>query len=224
MYTTTVNPWQGWQSAGFVPQQQYTAQALVPFQTYQQAQGFNLPVQTGATGFSPWSYNLPVNMYAPVATIQSGFIPQTGISYGFNPNPGWQAANPMITGYLTQVGTQAQPQMLNWGGLTSGIKATAGLAEPRVELAETNNDVVVTAELPNVDPNNIYLLVTDDSISISALSHMSGMTSSIHRTVALPTNVKSEFLDVSFTNGTLECRLPKSDLATRRRVKVNPAG
>ncbi len=219
MYTTTVNPWQTWQSSGFVPQQPFTAQAFVPIQ---QLQGMTVPVQTGAAAFSPWATNLPVSMYAPLSNIQSGFVPQSAISFGFNPNLGWQATNPMVTGYLTQVGAQAQPQM--WGGITTGIKASAGLAEPRVELAETNNDVIVTAELPNVDPNNIYLFVTDDSISISALAQVSGMSSSIHRTVALPTSVKSEYLDVSYTNGTLECRLPKSDFAARRRIKVNPAG
>jgi HSP20 family molecular chaperone IbpA len=217
MYTTTVNPWQ---TSGFIPQQQYTAQSFVPIQTIPQVQGYNLPMQTGATVISPWG---PVGMYSPT-NIQTGFVPQTAISYGFNPNLGWQALNPMSTAQFAQAGSQLQPQMLNMGALTTGIRATTGFAEPRVELAETNNDVVVTAELPNVDPNNIYLLVTDDSISISALAFAGGMTSSVHRTVALPTHVKSEFMDASFTNGTLECRLPKSDLTTRRRVKVNPTG
>ncbi|MBS4022912.1 MAG: Hsp20/alpha crystallin family protein [Dethiobacter sp.] len=221
MYTTTVNPWQ---TSGFVPQQQFAAQSFLPIQSIPQVQGYNLPMQTGATVVSPWGYSLPVNMYSPAANIQSGFVPQTAISYGFNPNLAWQAVNPMVAGQFAQASAQMQPQMLNVGGLTTGIRATTGFAEPRVELAETNNDVIVTAELPNVDPNNIYLLVTDDSISISALAIAGGLTSSVHRTVALPTHVKSEFLDVSYTNGTLECRLPKSDLATRRRVKVNPTG
>ena len=109
-------------------------------------------------------------------------------------------------------------------GLTTGFSAVSGFSLPWVELAETSNDVIVTADLPNVDPNNVYVTVTDDSLSISALAHLGGVSSSLHRTVALPTNVRSEHLDISFTNGTLQCRLPKSDFAARRSVKVNATG
>ncbi|PKM79149.1 MAG: hypothetical protein CVU88_07290, partial [Firmicutes bacterium HGW-Firmicutes-13] len=140
---------------------------------------------------------------------QVGFLPQSGsIGYSFNPGFGWQ-----------------QPQMGTMGQqMTTGIRSSAGFAQPRIELAETNNDVIVTAELPNVDPNNIYLTVTDDSLSISALAHMGGISSSLHRTVALPTQIRSEHIDVNYSNGILECRLPKSDYTARRRVKVNVTG
>ncbi len=215
MYTTTINPWQ---SSGSIPQQQLFAQSFVPIQTNAQVQGYSLPVQTGMTTISPWAYNMPVSMTG----IQASAFPQTAISYGFNPNLGLQTTSPIFAGQLTQGSNLMQQQMLNVSSLTSGIRSSAGFAEPRVELAETNNDVIVTAELPNVDPNNIYLIVTDDSISISAQAHSGGISSSVHRTVALPTHVKSEFIDASYTNGILECRLPKSDLAARRRVKVNP--
>jgi len=223
MYTTIANPWQ---SSGFAPQQYFTAQSFLPFQVFPQVQGYNLPLQTGAVAASPWSYNLPFSnvMFSPAGNIQGSIIPQGAISYGFNPNWGWQVINPVgVSGQLANINPPMQ-QMFNLGNLTTGIRATAGFAQPRVELAETNNDVIVTADLPNVDPNNIYITVTDDSLSISALAYMGGIASSLHRTVALPTNVRSEHLDVSYTNGTLECRLPKSDLAARRRVKVNATG
>lgn len=228
MYITTSNPWQSssipvqsfmplqsgfssiqpWQTSSFV--QSYPSSQFSP-----QTQGYNVPLQTGAVSMSPWS-----------STMQFGSIsPQTPISYAFNPNIGLQQiSSPM--GQFSQINPQMhssliQQQYQQQMGMSTGIRTSSGMAQPRVELAETNSDVIVTAELPNVDPNNIYLTVTDDSLSISAMAQMSGMTSSLHRTVALPTTVKSEHLDVSYSNGTLECRLPKSDFSARRRVKVN---
>jgi HSP20 family molecular chaperone IbpA len=216
MYTATTmaNPWQ---SSSFAPQQYLTAQSFLPFQTFPQVQGYNLPLQTGAIAASPWGYN----MLFPVGNIQGSYIPQGTVSYGFNPNWG---INPMAGGQYAQINPQMQQHMFGMSNPTIGIRATAGFAQPRVELAETNNDVIVTADLPNVDPNNIYITATDDSLSISALAYMGGITSSLHRTIALPTNIRSEHLDVSYTNGMLECRLPKSDLTARRRVRVNAAG
>lgn len=228
MYTTISSPWQ---SSGYAPQQYLMSQSFLPFQNVPYnapyIQGYNLPLQSGAVAASPWGYNPPFSniTFSPLGNIQSSFIPQGAISYGFNPNWGWQPINPVGAGsQFASFNPQMQQQMLNVSNLSTGIRATAGFAQPRVELAETNNDVIVTADLPNVDPNNIYITVTDDSLSISALAYMGGIASSLHRTVALPTNVRSEHLDVSYTNGMLECRMPKSDLSARRRVKVNAAG
>jgi len=181
-----------------------------------QSSGYALPQQFMSQSFMPFS---------PTGNIQSGFIPQGAVSYyGFNPNWAWQPFSPVgIGSQFASFIPQAQSQMINMNNPSAGIRATAGFAQPRVEVAETNTDVIVTADLPNVDPNNIYITATDDSLSISALSYMGGIAGSLHRTVALPTNVRSEHIDVSYTNGMLECRLPKSDLSARRRVKVNAA-
>ncbi|UNC91930.1 Hsp20/alpha crystallin family protein [Candidatus Contubernalis alkaliaceticus] len=226
MYITNTNPWQSssFPTQSFLPLQSAFS-SIQPWQTSSfvqaypnsqfspQAQGYNVPLQTGAVSITPWSNSFQMG----------GIIPQVPISYAsFNPNIGWQQGSNAMMGQINpQISSSMMHQQM---GISSGIRSSSGMAQPRVELAETNSDVIVTAELPNVDPNNIYLTVTDDSLSISALSQMSGMSSSLHRTVALPTSVKSEHLDVSYSNGTLECRLPKSDFSARRRVKVNVTG
>lgn len=203
MYTTTMNPWQ---SSAFMPQQSLASQSFLPLQFSPQIQGYSMPLQTGAINISPWAYQVP---YA------NAMISQTGI-------PVWQSPSPIISGQYRPLSFFTGQSQLSYSpsGMMTGINTVSGLAQPRIELAETNNDVIVTADLPNVDPNNIYITVTDDSLSISALSMMGGSTSSLHRTIALPTSIRAEHLDVSYTNGILECRLPKSDLVARRRVKV----
>ncbi len=225
---------QPWQTSSFISPIQSSMQMLP------QAQSYSLPMQTAA--LSPLGYNLPFSSVIPsqAGNIQASFIPQAGtINYGFNPNLSWQqdwqqSFSPAMSGHFSQINPQLmqqqqqhsnyQQQMQRMGNMTTGISSTSGYAQPRVELAETNSDVVITAELPNVDPNNIYLTATDDSISISALSHVGGSSSSLHRTVALPTVVRSEHIEANYSNGTLECRIPKSDFVSRRRVKVNVTG
>lgn len=83
-------------------------------------------------------------------------------------------------------------------------------------------DIVVTAELPNINVNDLNLTVTDDSLSISCTAFAGGIPTSLHRTIALPTSVKAEHVDATYSNGILEARLPKADISARRRIRVNP--
>lgn len=233
---------QPWQTSSVVS----PVQSFLPFQFSPQAQAYNMSMQTGAVNPSLWNVSLPFSsMVSSPVNYQGGFIPQSSpITYSFSPGFGWQQSispmvssqsgyiNPQISsmissqmGHINPISPMMQHQINPMGQqMTTGIRSSSGFAQPRIELAETNNDVVVTAELPNVDPNNIYLTVTDDSLSISALSHMGGISSSLHRTVVLPTQIRSEHMNVNYANGTLECRLPKSDYTARRRVKVNVTG
>lgn len=224
MYTTISSPWQ----SGFISPQHFATQSYMPYQASPQMHSFSMTTPMNTAGFLPWGQqHLPFSsaMFPPSGNIQTGFSPPVGSSICFNPNVGWQTISPapMSIPYTpVEPSFPLQQPYTGSGGLTTGIRTTTGFAQPQVELAETNNDVIVTADLPNVDPNNIYITVTDDSLSISALAYMGGMSSSLHRTVALPTQIRAEHLDVSYTNGTLECRLPKSDLVARRRIRVNP--
>lgn len=171
--------------------------------------GFNPPLASGQLGgFLGGISPMAMGMAHPLST---GF---PGLMGGINPGS-MGIAQPMTTGF---------PGMMGGLGMSSAIAPSGGMIQPRIELVETNSDVVVTAELPNINPNNLQLTVTDDSLSISALAISGGMTTSLHRTVALPCSVRPEHVDATYSNGILEARLPKSDLTARRRVKVNVTG
>ncbi len=204
----------------------------------------------GLASMSGITQNIPTNFsynFAPsgtgvwqglinptLSTVNPGLVgigPLTGFQSSINPaTTGFQSTyNPATTGFQSTFNPS-----LNWGGLTTqglwggitnqqgGAFASTGLTQPRVDLSETNSDVVVAAELPNINPNNLNLTVTDDSITISAsTAGIGGMTAtSIYRTVSLPTNVRAEHCSASYNNGILEVRCPKADLATRRRIQV----
>ena len=175
---------------------------------------------------SAWSLMNPV--VGQQAWSQS-FVPNSGYS-SFNHPSIWNsmAYNP----YIAQQQQIAQQAFSNPFNQIAGqvcatgvntIQSSQGMAQMRLDLHETNSDVVVAAELPNISLNDLNLTVTDDSLSISATALAGGQVTSLFRTVALPTDIKAELVEATYSNGILEIRAPKSDITTRRRLKINVA-
>ncbi|MCL6450830.1 MAG: Hsp20/alpha crystallin family protein [Acetobacteraceae bacterium] len=170
-------------------------------------------------------------MISPTWNPYAGQTFAPGVSYQVNP---WQASAPyqvpISVGAPYAGGTAAGPFASQafagpYAGqflLPSYLAGGTGIVQPRVDLFETNSDVVVACELPNVNPNDLNLTVTDDSVTISANAFWAtGTPSAFYRAVTLPTTVRPEHATAIYTNGVLEVRMPKSDLAGRRRLKVN---
>ena len=170
------------------------------------------PVMASAA-MTPWN---PMISTAGINALNPAF--STAMAQNIFPGTGISAWNPAIN----QV--QAMSAALNPVSMgINTIQSTSGLAQMRVDLHETNSDVVVAAELPNVSLNDLNLTVTDDSLSISATAFAGNRSTSLFRTVALPTSIKSEQVEATYANGILEIRAPKSDVVARRKVKVNLA-
>jgi HSP20 family protein len=85
---------------------------------------------------------------------------------------------------------------------TEGMEVTA----PAVDLYEEKDDIVVKAELPGIDKDNYYR---------SERSY-----GSFVRTLELPKDVHTDKVKASFKNGILEVRLPKTEEAKAKEVKV----
>jgi HSP20 family protein len=104
--------------------------------------------------------------------------------------------------------------------------------EPAVEMFETEQDVVVRAALPNIDPKQIDITVTGDAITLKGESrHEEEHTGrnyvrrefrhgSFSRTLPLPTEVKSAEAKATYKDGVLEVKIPKSERVTPKAVKV----
>ncbi|MCL6559086.1 MAG: Hsp20/alpha crystallin family protein [Firmicutes bacterium] len=186
------------QSTALGLNQAVTSQAWNPMLNQSLAWAFN-PMMASA-GYSAW------NPYFSSAMAQN-ILPTSGIS----------AWSPMANQMQQAFSSAFIPGQM----ALNTIQSTAGLAQMRVDLHETNSDIVVAAELPNVSLNDVNLTVTDDSLSISATAFAGNRATSLYRTVALPTSIKSEQVEATYANGILEIRAPKSDVVTRRKVKVN---
>ncbi|MGQ0570136.1 MAG: Hsp20/alpha crystallin family protein [Armatimonadota bacterium] len=104
--------------------------------------------------------------------------------------------------------------------------------QPAVEVFETDNEVVVKAELPGIDPKNVSVTVTGDGLTIKGEAKVEHEEKgrnyyrrelrygSFLRTIPLPTEVKSEETKAAFRNGILEVKVPKAERVKPKTVKV----
>jgi HSP20 family protein len=103
-----------------------------------------------------------------------------------------------------------------------------------VNIRDMDNQVEITAELPGLEPDEIDVTVSDDSITISADAVTERDDSgngyilqerevaSFERTIPLPDGVDPEGVQASYRNGVLRITLPKTADAqnANRRVPV----
>jgi HSP20 family protein len=99
------------------------------------------------------------------------------------------------------------------------------VAAPTVDLYEENDDIVVKAELPGIDKNNIEVNLTDHTLTIKGEKQKEEEVKkenyyrsersygSLVRTLDLPKDVHSDKVKASFKNGILEVSLSKTEEA-----------
>ncbi len=107
-----------------------------------------------------------------------------------------------------------------------------GITAPAVDLYEEKDDIVVKAELPGMDKDNIEVNLTDHTLTIKGEKkkeeeikekdyyRAERSYGSFFRTVELPKEVHSDKVKAHFKNGILEVRLPKTEEAKAKEVKV----
>ncbi|NOY62734.1 MAG: Hsp20/alpha crystallin family protein [Gammaproteobacteria bacterium] len=103
---------------------------------------------------------------------------------------------------------------------------------PKVDVVERDDSIVVRAELPGVDRDNLDISLTEDSVTISATTKQESTKEegdyhrreisqgTFSRTVALPAAVQGDQAKASFKDGVLELVLPKAAPAKRHSIKV----
>ena len=113
---------------------------------------------------------------------------------------------------------------------TSGTGETA--SSLAVDMYEAGDDLMITASVPGVRPEDIDITVQGDVLTIRGESQTEEKDeqSSYHlherrygrffRQVALPHGVKSDAAEATFENGVLKLRLPKAEEAKERKIQV----
>lgn len=103
---------------------------------------------------------------------------------------------------------------------------------PAVDVSETQNEMIIRAEIPGVDPNDLDLTVTEDGITLrgevkqETLADEHGYRrierryGSFHRTIPFPVPVKHEQATAQYRNGILDVRAPKAEHAKCRATKL----
>ena len=103
---------------------------------------------------------------------------------------------------------------------------------PKMDVIDRDKEVIVKAELPGIDKEDIDVSLTNNRLFIKAKTcHeekeekgdyvKKEMTSSeFYRSVILPGNLDDSKIKTSFKNGMLELTIPKEENSHRRRIKI----
>jgi len=104
---------------------------------------------------------------------------------------------------------------------------------PAVDIIESENDVVLKADLPDVDMKNIHIQIENGTLSLKGhrkfenenkgkgYHRIERSYGSFARYFALPDTVDAEKVAADYKNGVLTITLPKKEIAKPRTVTVN---
>jgi HSP20 family protein len=117
------------------------------------------------------------------------------------------------------------------GWLTGG----AGKLSPSVEVAETDKEITVTAELPGLDEKDIEVNLSDNVLTLKGekKSEKEEKSKTVYRSersygmfqraIPLPVEVQEDKVEADFSKGVLTVHLPKSPAAQKKTRKIEIA-
>ena len=103
---------------------------------------------------------------------------------------------------------------------------------PKMDVIDRDKEIIVKAELPGIEKEDIDISITHDRLLIKAQTRHEDKEESgdfvkqeircseIYRSVQLPGEVDDSKVKTSFKNGLLKLTLPKQEGSHRRRIKV----
>ena len=121
--------------------------------------------------------------------------------------------------------------MRGFGGFGREFPGFEAGFEPRIEMHETPDEVVVRAEMPGLDKDSIDVKVRGNYLIIKGVKKQENKEEKenvffsesfygeFQRVIPLPVEVKEEGIEAIYDKGVLEIRLPKADSA-RKEVKI----
>lgn len=104
---------------------------------------------------------------------------------------------------------------------------------PLVDLSETDNDLILRAELPGIDPDNINISLSNGTLTIKGEKKqekeediedyhiIERSYGTFTRQIELPKAVESDQVSASYKNGILKIILPKKEESKRKEIKIS---
>jgi HSP20 family protein len=107
--------------------------------------------------------------------------------------------------------------------------------EPRIDVRETDDEVLVTAEIPGLEEKDFELSLSAEALTIRGEKrHQHEEKGSVHRfersygaferTLPLPCEVEADKASATYRNGVLSVTLPKAPSARRRVHRIEVRG
>lgn len=117
---------------------------------------------------------------------------------------------------------------LSWRTLGNGEGMT-----PAIDVHETPDELVVTAALPGVKPDDVEITMTGQSLTLRGefkaderverdqYLYRERRYGTFNRSLQLPVRVQGEKADATFADGILTLRIPKSEEVKPRQIRIN---
>lgn len=108
-----------------------------------------------------------------------------------------------------------------------------GSAFPAVDIAETDKEILVTAELPGLDEKDLDVTLRGNHLHIRGEKkaekeekgelyyHKESSYGAFHRAIPLPAEVEEDRIEATYKKGVLKIKLPKSAEALKTRKKIS---
>lgn len=121
---------------------------------------------------------------------------------------------------------------ITWGSDT--LKGASW--SPAVDIVETENDIVLKADLPGIDPKDVDVQVQNGTLTLKGkrkfesdvkednFRRIERVYGSFLRSFALPQIVDADNVAAEYRDGVLEVRLPKRPEAKPKQIKVAVKG
>ena len=118
-----------------------------------------------------------------------------------------------------------------WSGQLEPLQL--GRWTPAIDIAETDDYLLVHAELPGMDADDIDVSVEGSVLTIKgekkdtreektdAYHRVERQYGTFVRSIQLPAEIVADKVDAAFRNGVLEVRLPKHEDARPKKVQIN---
>jgi HSP20 family protein len=104
---------------------------------------------------------------------------------------------------------------------------------PRADIVESDDNVVLTFEVPGIDKNDIKVSVRDDALTVSGersfsidrekehYTHRELVAGSFSRSFTLPETIDTDKIDAEYKNGMLTISLARKEAAKPKEIEVS---
>ena len=111
--------------------------------------------------------------------------------------------NPFTFGFSMRVGPDGKPMMQRFGNTPGTEEHTL---EPLVDVVEEDDEIIVVAEVPGVERDEIKVKIKGTLLTI----HADNPERPYHKEIELPSKVQKDEAKSAIRNGVLEIRLKKA--------------
>ena len=145
----------------------------------------------------------------------------------------WKEGQSAPENALTEFRREIDDLFSQFFGKSGSISYFPGGFNPPFDISETDQEILVKAELPGVDPKEIEVNISGSTLAIKGekreereeksenMHRVERSFGHFSRSITLPCEVKEDKIEASFKNGVLNLKLPKTESSKKRSIKID---